>query len=112
MDCIFCDIIDGLIPSVSVYQDDRIIAFSDIAPLAPVHVLIVPREHITSAACLTEEHAELMGHIWSMIPIIATKLGVANGFRVVTNVGANAGQTVPHLHFHLLGGRPLNVTIG
>ena len=110
MDCIFCKIAEGSIPSNRVYEDDKLIAFHDIAPVAPVHVVVIPREHIVSAAALTEKHAELLGHIWTAIPGIAARLGVRDGFRVVTNVGADAGQTVFHLHFHIIGGCKLKNT--
>ncbi|MDR0292726.1 MAG: histidine triad nucleotide-binding protein [Oscillospiraceae bacterium] len=111
MDCIFCGIIEGAIPSGKVYEDDCLVAFNDAAPRAPVHVLIVPREHIQSAAALTGSHAELLGRIWITLPKIAQKLGL-DSFRVITNAGADAGQTVEHLHFHLLGGRTLDMNLG
>ena len=101
MDCIFCKIIDGSIPSTTVYQDEQTVAFNDVNPTAPVHVLVVPREHIASAAELTDADAGLLGHIWTTIPKIAAQLGIAGGFSVTTNSGAPAGQTVGHLHFHL-----------
>ena len=101
MDCIFCKIIEGLIPSEKIYEDDLCVAFYDIEPQTRVHALIVPRGHIPSAAAITEHHAALLGHIWTVIPKLAEQLGVAEGFRVVTNSGADAGQTVAHLHFHL-----------
>lgn len=106
-DCIFCKILKGEIPSKKVYEDEYVYVFHDIAPMAPVHVLIIPREHIKSAAEITPGHAELLGHIWTVIPEIA-KLVSLTDFRVVTNAGADAGQTVEHLHFHLLGGKKLN----
>ena len=113
MDCIFCDVIAGKLPSVKLYQDEWFIAISDLAPAAPVHALLIPREHIESAAALEERHKELLGHIWTKVPEIAKKLGVEeSGFRIITNAGAHAGQTVRHLHFHLLGGRPLTVALG
>jgi histidine triad (HIT) family protein len=101
MSCVFCGVIDGTVPHTVVYEDDLILAFNDINPQTPVHVLIIPKEHIESAAALTEGHAGLMGHIWTVIPRIAAQLGVAGSFRVLTNSGANSGQTVFHLHFHL-----------
>jgi len=106
MDCIFCKIIGGSVPSTMVYQDDQTVAFNDVNPAAPVHVLVVPREHIAGAAALTEAHAGLLGHIWITIPKIAAQLGISDGFRVVTNSGASAGQTVGHLHFHLQSPAP------
>jgi histidine triad (HIT) family protein len=84
-----------------VYEDEKLIAFNDLHPMTPVHVLIVPREHIESAARLDESHAGLMGHIWTVIPKIADRLGVSHSFRVTTNSGEKSGQTVFHLHFHL-----------
>ena len=106
MDCLFCKIIAGEIPSAKVYEDEQIYAFRDISPIAPVHVLAVPKEHIESAAGLTPGHAGLMGHMWAKIPEIARDLGCGQ-FRVVANAGPDAGQTVFHLHFHIIGGRKL-----
>ena len=107
-DCLFCKIARGAIPSKTVYQDDAVMAFEDINPVAPVHILIIPREHITSAADLNLEHADLMGRIFAAASRIAVEKGIAaQGFRIVTNSGAFGGQVVPHLHFHLLGGRQL-----
>lgn len=104
-DCIFCKIINKDIPSTTVYEDDRIYAFKDINPVAPVHVLIVPKEHIDGADKITSEHSELIGYLWSKIPEIAKICGVLeDGFRVINNCGENGGQTVRHLHFHLIGG--------
>lgn len=106
-DCIFCKIIKGDIPSKKVYEDELCYAFYDIAPLAPVHFLVVPKQHIASAAEITEENAALVGHIYTVVAKLAAELGFAEGFRVVTNCGADAGQTVHHLHFHVLAGRTL-----
>ena len=106
-DCIFCKIIKGDIPSKKVYEDDLCFAFYDINPLAPMHFLVVPKLHLASAAEVTEENAALVGHIYAVIAKLAAKLGIAEGFRVVTNCGADAGQTVHHLHFHVLGGKTL-----
>ena len=100
-DCIFCKIVEGILPSKKVYEDEKILAFHDIAPKSPVHVLVIPKEHIESAAAVTEAHKELMGHIWVTMPHIAEKLGVKDSFRVLTNSGADSGQIVFHLHFHL-----------
>ena len=105
--CIFCKIIAGEIPSKKVYEDELCFAFYDIAPLAPTHFLVVPKEHIGSAAEINEENAALVGHIYAVIAKLAKELGIAEGFRVVTNCGADAGQTVHHLHFHVLAGREL-----
>ena len=106
-DCIFCKIIAGEIPSKKVYEDELCFAFYDIAPLAPVHFLVVPKQHIASAAEITPENAALVGHIYAVIAKLAAELGISEGFRVVTNCGADAGQTVHHLHFHVLAGREL-----
>ena len=106
-DCIFCKIIAGDIPSKKVYEDELCFAFYDIAPLAPVHFLVVPKQHIASAAEITPENAALVGHTYAVIAELAAELGISEGFRVVTNCGADAGQTVHHLHFHVLAGREL-----
>ena len=106
-DCIFCKIINGDIPSKKVYEDELCFAFYDIAPLAPTHFLVVPKQHIASAAEITEENASLVGHVYTVIAKLAAELGFADGFRVVTNCGADAGQTVHHLHFHVVAGRTL-----
>ena len=105
--CIFCKIIAGDIPSKKVYEDELCYAFYDINPLAPVHFLVVPKQHIASAAEITADNAALVGHIYAVIAKLAKELGIAEGFRVVTNCGADAGQTVHHLHFHVLGGKTL-----
>lgn len=106
-DCIFCMIIRGDIPSKKVYEDELCYAFYDINPLAPTHFLVVPKQHLASAAEITEENAALVGHIYTVIARLAKELGFAEGFRVVTNCGAIAGQTVHHLHFHVLAGKEL-----
>ena len=107
-DCLFCRIASGEIPADIVAQDDQVVAFRDIAPKAPTHVLLIPRSHIASAADLTEEHAELLGRLFATAARVAREAGVTErGFRLVTNSGAGAGQSVDHLHFHLLGGRSL-----
>ena len=105
--CLFCKIAAGQIPSAKVYEDDQILAFRDIAPQAPTHILVIPKEHIGSVAEVTEENALLVAHIFTVIPRIARAEGLAGGYRVVSNCGPDAGQTVPHLHFHILGGKPL-----
>ncbi len=103
--CIFCKILKGEIPSDKVYEDELLYAFRDIAPAAPVHVLIIPKEHIESTNALNAEHKELLGHIVLTAAKIAKDLGVAeDGYRILNNCGKNAGQTVFHLHFHLLAG--------
>jgi len=108
MDCLFCKIIAGEIPSAKVYEDDKIFAFRDIEPQAPVHILIIPKEHIASANELTEENASIVGHIFAVAAKIAKEEGIADGgYRIVNNCGEDGGQTVKHLHFHMLGGRSL-----
>lgn len=106
-DCLFCKIIAGEIPSTRVYEDDRILAFRDIAPQAPTHILVIPREHISGVSGITAENSGVVAHIFEVIPRIAAAEGLTGGYRVVSNCGADAGQTVPHLHFHILGGKPL-----
>ena len=104
--CIFCKIVKGEIPSKKIYEDDLVMAFYDVAPAAPVHVLVIPKEHVLeSARAIKAEHAALIGHIYTVIAKLADELGLEGGYRVVTNAGADAGQTVMHLHFHLLGGK-------
>ena len=107
MDCIFCKIADGSIPSKKVYEDDKMLAFYDIEPAAPVHVVMIPKTHIASANALNEENSAIIAHIYSKVPEIAEKLGLKGGYRVVNNCGADGGQTVFHIHFHLLGGKTL-----
>ncbi|MCI9405741.1 MAG: histidine triad nucleotide-binding protein [Oscillospiraceae bacterium] len=111
MDCLFCKIAAGEIPSKTVYEDAEILAFYDIEPQAPVHVLVIPKEHIPSVDGITAENSETVAHIFEIIPKIAAKLGLSSGYRVISNCGADAGQTVPHLHFHILGGKPLRLTM-
>ena len=106
MDCIFCKIAAGEIPSNMVYEDDLMLAFHDIAPAAPVHVLFIPKAHIAGVREITPDNAAVVAHIFSVIPQVAKDLGVTD-YRVVSNNGADAGQTVHHLHFHLLGGATL-----
>ncbi len=107
MDCIFCKIISGEIPSVAVYQDERVFAFRDINPQAPVHILVVPREHIESADAITAENSAAVAAVFEAIPKIAAAEGLKDGYRVVTNCGEHGCQSVKHIHFHLLGGRQL-----
>ena len=109
MDCIFCKIVAGEIPSTKVYEDETVFAFRDIAPQAPTHVLVVPKCHIQDADGITAENSDVIAHIFAVIPQIAKDEGLTNGYRVVTNCGADAGQTVSHLHFHILGGKTLDV---
>lgn len=107
MDCIFCKIADGSIPSKKVYEDDKMLAFHDIEPAAPVHVVMIPKEHISSANELNEKNSAVVAHIYSKVPEIAKKLGLDGGYRIVNNCGADGGQTVFHIHFHLMGGKTL-----
>jgi histidine triad (HIT) family protein len=105
-DCLFCRIIAGEIPATVVHADDQVIAIRDIAPRAPTHVLLMPREHIVSAADLTEADGPLLGRLFAVAADLAHAEGIAErGYRVTTNVGAWGGQSVPHLHLHLMGGR-------
>lgn len=106
MDCLFCKIAAGEIPSNKVYEDDKLLAFYDIEPKAPVHVLIIPKTHLAGVRDVTADNSAAVAHIFATIPQIAEKLGVSD-YRIVTNNGADAGQTVQHLHFHLLAGRVL-----
>ena len=106
-DCLFCKIIAGEIPSKKVYEDEICFAFYDISPLAPMHFLVVPKLHLASAAEVTDENAAVIGHIYEVIAKLAKEMGFADGFRVVTNCGEIAGQTVRHLHFHVLAGKAL-----
>lgn len=108
-DCLFCKIVKGDIPSTKVYEDDRILAFRDIAPQAPTHILVIPKAHIGSVAEINKDNSNVVAHIFTVIPQIAEKEGLTGGYRVVSNCGADAGQTVHHLHFHILGGKTLNV---
>ncbi len=112
MDCIFCKIVNGDIPSSKVYEDDKILAFDDINPCAPVHVVIIPKEHsLTCANDITEDNSAIVGYIFSKIPEIARIKGLTNGYRIVNNCGEDGAQTVLHLHFHLLGGTKLTEKI-
>jgi histidine triad (HIT) family protein len=106
-DCLFCKIINGEIPSEKVYEDREILAFKDINPLAPVHILIIPKKHIDGADALEADNAELAGKLILLAKNLAFQLRLEKGWRVVTNVGEDGGQTVRHLHFHLLGGAKL-----
>ncbi len=110
-DCLFCKIIAGEIPSTKVYEDDAVYAFRDINPMAPVHVLIVPKTHIASADGVNGENSAYVARIFEAIPKIAAAEGLANGYRVITNCGEDGCQSVKHLHFHLLGGKKLPETM-
>ena len=107
MDCLFCKIAAGQIPSNKVYEDDQVLAFYDIDPQAPVHFLVIPKEHISGADAITADNSAVVAHIYEVIAKVAKELKLENGFRVISNVGADGGQTVPHLHFHVLAGRSL-----
>ena len=107
--CIFCKIVAGEIPSTKVYEDETVLAFLDIAPQAPVHVLIIPKAHIEDTNGITAENSAVITHIFELIPVIAKEQGLVNGYRVATNCGPDSGQMVPHLHFHLLGGKPMGL---
>ena len=109
MDCLFCKIIAGDIPSTKVYEDEFVYAFRDINPQAPTHILVIPKMHIASVAELTGENSNVVAHIFEVIPKIAEAEGLTGGYRVVSNCGADAGQTVFHLHFHILGGKALSL---
>ena len=112
MDCLFCKIIAGEIPSARVYEDEYCYAFRDINPQTPVHILIVPRTHIASSDGITPENSGCVAKIFEAIPKIAAAEGLTNGYRVITNCGEDACQTVKHLHFHLMGGRKLPESMG
>lgn len=104
--CIFCKIVAGEIPSKEVYEDELVLAFCDVEPQAPVHVIIIPKEHIASANEITAENSAVVAHIFEVIPKIAKDTGIfESGYRIINNCGADGGQSVPHLHFHLTGGR-------
>lgn len=105
MDCIFCKIAAGEIPSTKVYEDERVVAFNDLDPQAPVHILIIPKEHIASAAEINESNSCVVAHIFEVAAKIAKEKGLDDGYRIVNNCGESAGQSVKHLHFHLMGGR-------
>ena len=111
MDCIFCKIIKGEIPSKKAYEDDTVEAFFDIQPQAPVHIVVIPKEHIESMNGITPDNSKVIAHIFEVIPQIAKENNLDDGYRVVSNCGANAGQTVFHLHFHILGGDKLQMTM-
>ena len=108
-DCLFCKIVAGEIPSSKVYEDDVCYAFNDIAPQAPTHFLVIPKTHIASVSGINAENSAVVAHIFEVIPQIAKAEGLEGGYRVVSNCGDDAGQTVHHLHFHILGGKALNL---
>ena len=108
-DCLFCKIAAGEIPSTKVYEDEDVLAFRDIAPMAPTHILVIPKAHIGSVAEITPANSAVVAHIFEVIPTIAQTEGLTEGYRVVSNCGAHAGQSVHHLHFHILGGKQLSL---
>ena len=112
MDCLFCAIIKGEIPSTKVFEDDKCYAFRDINPQAPTHVLVVPKVHVASADKIDETNAGIVAHIFTVIPKIAAAEGLEGGYRVITNVGDDGCQSVKHLHFHILGGKKLSDNMG
>ncbi len=112
MDCIFCKIVAGEIPSKKAYEDDYMLAFHDINPQAPVHILVIPKEHIPSVDGVTAENSAVVAKIFETIPKIAAESGLTNGYRVITNCGDDACQTVKHLHFHIMGGKKLPENMG
>ena len=109
--CLFCKIAEGAIPSSKVYEDEKILAFRDINPQAPVHVLVLPKEHICCADKIDETNSMLVAKCFEAVAKIAKAEGLTNGYRVVNNCGADGGQTVKHLHFHILGGKKLDETM-
>ena len=105
MDCIFCKIACGDIPATKVYEDETVVAFNDLEPQAPTHILIIPKMHIASADEINEANSAVVAHIFEVAAKIAKEKGLSNGYRIVNNCGNDGGQTVKHLHFHLMGGR-------
>ena len=108
-DCLFCKIAAGEIPSSKVYEDELCFAFNDIAPQAPTHFLVIPKAHIPSVSAVNAENSAVVAHIFEVIAQVAAQEGLTDGYRVVSNCGAHAGQTVHHLHFHILGGKQLSL---
>ena len=106
-DCLFCKIINGEIPSKKLYEDEKILAFYDISPIAPVHFLVIPKQHIASVDAIDADNSAIVAYIFQKLGELAKLAGIENGYRVISNCGADAGQTVPHLHFHILGGKTL-----
>jgi len=103
--CIFCKIISGEIPAKKVFEDDKVVAFNDLNPQAPVHILIIPKKHIASLNDVTKEDVELLGHIQIVASMLAKQNNLNDGYRLVNNCGIDGGQTVLHIHYHLMGGR-------
>lgn len=108
MDCLFCSILKGEIPSTKVYEDDAVYAFRDINPQAPTHILVIPKNHLSSADAVTSENSAAIAKIFEVIPKIAKEEGLENGYRIITNIGSDGCQSVKHLHFHVLGGKQLS----
>ena len=107
-DCLFCKIINGEIPSKKLYEDEKILAFYDISPIAPVHFLVIPKQHIASVEAIDADNSAIVAYIFQKLGELAKLAGIENGYRVISNCGADAGQTVQHLHFHVLGGKEMN----
>ena len=107
-DCLFCKIINGEIPSKKLYEDEKILAFYDISPIAPVHFLVIPKQHIASVDAIDADNSAIVAYIFQKLVELAKLAGIENGYRVISNCGADAGQTVQHLHFHVLGGKEMN----
>ena len=112
MDCIFCKIAEGTIPSNKVYEDELCLAFHDVNPQTPVHVLVIPKAHIASADEVSAENSRAVARIFEVIPAVAKAAGLTNGYRVITNCGEDACQSVKHLHFHVMGGKKLPENMG
>ena len=107
-DCLFWNIINGEIPSKKLYEDEKILAFYDISPIAPVHFLVIPKQHIASVDAIDADNSAIVAYIFQKLGELAKLAGIENGYRVISNCGADAGQTVQHLHFHVLGGKEMN----
>ena len=107
-DCLFCKIINGEITSKKLYEDEKILAFYDISPIAPVHFLVIPKQHIASVDAIDADNSAIVAYIFQKLGELAKLAGIENGYRVISNCGADAGQTVQHLHFHVLGGKEMN----
>lgn len=111
MDCVFCKIVNGEIPSKKAYEDEKVVAFYDIQPQAPVHIVIIPKEHIESMDGITQENSHIIARIFEVIPKIAKENNLGNGYRVVSNCGKDGAQSVFHLHFHILGGTQMGCSM-
>lgn len=111
-DCLFCKIVAGQIPSTKVYEDDTVLAFRDIQPQAPFHVLVIPKQHLSGASAITADNSAVVAHIFEVAAQLAREHKLDGGFRIITNCGPDAAQSVQHLHFHILAGRKLGVEMG